>query len=389
MRYIYSKPLIVFSSVVLLFVAILAASTARNAYADTAMPKSGERLLVVHDGAGEQGFLTKATTIREALEEAKMPLDSNDLVEPGLDEELVATSYDVNIYRARPVTIVDGAIRMKIMSAYRTPAQIAKHAGMDLRAEDTTKMSLPVGGAAQLVITRATPFTLVLYGKKTTAYTQAKTVAAMLKEKNITLGANDTLSLDVAAPLTAHMVVELWREGKQTVTEEEDIQFATEQVQDVDRPVGFREVKTPGVLGKRMVTYEIEMKNGEEVGRTEITSVVTAEPQKQVEVVGVKNNYSSSLNEWLTALRVCETGGVYSRNSGNGYYGAYQFLPSTWDSIARRTGRSDLVGVRPDLAAPADQDALVIANTNATAGLSTQHPGCYKKLGLSNKPPSQ
>jgi len=35
---------------------------------------------------------------------------------------------------------------------------------------------------------------------------------------------------------------------------------------------------------------------------------------------------------WL-ALRTCESGNDYSENSGNGYYGAYQFLPSTWWAI--------------------------------------------------------
>lgn len=32
-------------------------------------------------------------------------------------------------------------------------------------------------------------------------------------------------------------------------------------------------------------------------------------------------------------LRRCEAGGDYRRNSGNGYYGAYQFSASTWRSL--------------------------------------------------------
>ena len=32
-------------------------------------------------------------------------------------------------------------------------------------------------------------------------------------------------------------------------------------------------------------------------------------------------------------LRRCESGGRYDRNSGNGFYGAYQFLPSTWRAL--------------------------------------------------------
>ena len=32
-------------------------------------------------------------------------------------------------------------------------------------------------------------------------------------------------------------------------------------------------------------------------------------------------------------LRNCEAGGRYDRNSGNGYYGAYQFSAGTWRSL--------------------------------------------------------
>ena len=53
-----------------------------------------------------------------------------------------------------------------------------------------------------------------------------------------------------------------------------------------------------------------------------------------------------------------ESGGNYAINTGNGYYGAYQFLPSTWDTAASHAGRRDLVGVLPSSASAFDQDEL-------------------------------
>lgn len=371
---------------VMLFTSVLSASALGQE------SSTGSRLITVHDRGQDRGVMTNATTLRAAFDEAGIALDKNDLVEPGLDEQLVANNYEVNIYRARPVMVIDGAVRQKVMTPYQTASQITKAAGVELHDEDKTTITrsediVSDGSGLLLTIDRATPFTLVLYGKKVTAYTQETSVRAMLSSKNITLGKDDTLSVAESTPITNGMSVEIWRNGKQTVTEEQAIAFDTEKIQDADREAGYREIKTPGENGKKNVTYEIEMRNGIEVGRVEIQSVTTQEPKKQVEIVGTKNNYSGSLNEWLLALRTCETGGNYARNSGNGYYGAYQFLPSTWNSIAKKVGRPDLVGVLPSNANPADQDALVIANTNMTAGLSTQHPGCYKKLGLSNKPP--
>jgi hypothetical protein len=61
---------------------------------------------------------------------------------------------------------------------------------------------------------------------------------------------------------------------------------------------------------------------------------------------------------YLACVRQRESGGRYSINTGNGYYGAYQFLPSTWNATAQSAGRTDLVGVLPSNASPADQDAM-------------------------------
>lgn len=373
--------------------AVLADRVLAQAEGGAQVAATGEHVLSIHDRGTQRVVITKARTVKEALKLANIEIsEGRDVVEPALNEELVAQKYNVNIYRARPVTVVDGMVKKSITTAEQTPSKIAEVAGLSMYPEDsvefTVAQDLVAYGASQVMsIERATPVELILYGKKSHIRTKSTTVGELLKEKDLTVGENDFLSVPQGQAISAGMTIELWRDGKQTATVEEEIDFPTEQIQDANREVGYREVKTAGKKGARNVTYEIDMKNGQEVARTEIASVTTAEPQKQVEIVGAKNNFSGSLNEWLYALRMCETHGNYQTNTGNGYYGAYQFLPSTWNAIAKRTGRPDLVGVMPHQAAPVDQDAMVIANANATSGLSTQHPGCYKKLGLSNKPP--
>jgi peptidoglycan hydrolase CwlO-like protein len=62
---------------------------------------------------------------------------------------------------------------------------------------------------------------------------------------------------------------------------------------------------------------------------------------------------------FLVCTRARESGGNYAVVSADGlYYGAYQFLRSTWDIIASHAGRSDLVGVPPNRASAYDQDAM-------------------------------
>src|ERR1700737_3555510 len=61
---------------------------------------------------------------------------------------------------------------------------------------------------------------------------------------------------------------------------------------------------------------------------------------------------------FLVCTRTRESNGDYTVvNSAGPWYGAYQFAQSTWNSVANHAGRLDLVGVPPNAASPADQDA--------------------------------
>jgi hypothetical protein len=69
---------------------------------------------------------------------------------------------------------------------------------------------------------------------------------------------------------------------------------------------------------------------------------------------------------------MCESGGDYSIDTGNGYYGAYQFALSTWYSL----GYTGL----PSSAPPYVQDAAA-RKLQAEAGWG-QWPACSAELGL-------
>ena len=255
---------------------------------------SDQHVLTIHDRGDEQVLITKASTLGEALKLAGIEISAgHDVVEPSLGSELVASNYSINIYRARPITVVDGVVKKNITTAEQTPERIAKAAGITIYSEDQTDFSAPSdmlsnGSSRVMSIDRATVVQFTLYGKHAQVRTRATTVEEFLKEKSIKIGSNDYLSVDMGQAISAGMAIELWREGKQTVTVEEEVDFEIEKVQDANREAGYREVKTPGVKGKRNATYEIEMKNGQEASRTEIASVTIEEPKKQVEIIGAK-----------------------------------------------------------------------------------------------------
>ena len=71
-------------------------------------------------------------------------------------------------------------------------------------------------------------------------------------------------------------------------------------------------------------------------------------------------------------LRVCESGDNYAEDTGNGYYGAYQFSLSTWYGLG-------FTGL-PSEASPATQDRAA-QELQAEAGWG-QWPACSAELGL-------
>lgn len=311
------------------------------------------RLITIHDRGEERVILTHAQTIRDALGDADITVVAEDQVEPGLDEELVATDYTVNIYRARPVIVVDGATRAKIMTAAQTSAAIARDANITLRDEDEAVLSanqnlVADGAGVVLTIDRATEFKLKLYGAEQVAYSHEDTVGKMLDQKNIVLGSKDTLSVDRKAPLTAGMTVEVWRDGVQTATAEEAIKFPVRQIQDVDKPIGYKKIQTPGTNGKKSVTYEITMKSGKEVGRKTIQSVVLEQPKEQVEVVGAKPGNGLTKSKGVNMF--VDSKGVAHRET-------YYDLPM--NVVMRNCGAGGVYTVRAD-GTKVDKDGYVL-----------------------------
>jgi hypothetical protein len=78
----------------------------------------------------------------------------------------------------------------------------------------------------------------------------------------------------------------------------------------------------------------------------------------------------TATHDW-TGVALCESGGNWSINTGNGYYGGLQFSPSTWAAFGGLT-----LAPRADLATPTQQIAV------AEKVLAAQGPGAWPTCGL-------
>ena len=108
----------------------------------------------------------------------------------------------------------------------------------------------------------------------------------------------------------------------------------------------------------------------------EPTAEPTPEPTTDTTVEALPTGSGPTPEQWAQ-LRACESGGNYAINTGNGYYGAYQFSASTWDSLAARIA-PELVGVLPHLASPGQQDAMALALFQSSG--ASPWPACGQAL---------
>ena len=208
-----------------------------------------------------------------------------------------------------------------------------------------------------------------------------------------------------------------------TTTVDEPQVHSTVKKETDSLPKGETKVETAGVDGLVRTTYEVTTQDGKEVSRTPVAQVVVTKKVDEVVLVGTgaakkqeskqgrpqtqgqaqpqgqsqgqtpKPSESSSGSggsggsasggsagttsgeagdDVWAKLAQCESGGNPAANTGNGFYGMYQFTLETWQSLGG-TGY-------PHEADAATQTAMA-KKLQAQAGWG-QWPGCADKLGL-------
>ena len=276
-----------------------AARTIPNTFADdneTGMEPTESHFVTIHDQDNKLTIKTDAITVREALDRAGYKIASTDTVEPGLTER-ITDDFHINIYRSRPVVIVDGTTRKYIMTSSYDGKTIAENAGLTVYDGDEIKLTpsmnfLETGDASVYKITR---------------------------------------------------------NGGRTVTLEEPIAYSEETVNDPNLNDGEQVIRQVGEDGLKTTVYQVNFVDGVEVSRDLISEEVTKEPVKKITAVGSKQEIKSVPPEWETCAGWAREAGVseadlYSAltliyhesgcrvnatNKSSGAYGIPQALPGS------------------------------------------------------------
>lgn len=99
---------------------------------------------------------------------------------------------------------------------------------------------------------------------------------------------------------------------------------------------------------------------------------VQAATQAQAIQAAPSSSPKSLTDAQILFLGQCEAGMIANRNTGNGYYGAFQFSYGTWKSMGTAYERADL--------APIEVQIDAVQRLLQRSSIFTQFPGCARKM---------
>ena len=255
-------------------------------------PPPAPLVVIINHDHVEQIVPSIEPTVGKLLAKLHISLHQGDVVEPGLSTPINQDDFRINIYRAVPVEIVDGAQRTFTYSAATTARAIANQTGNKLYPEDFAT-TVPVHNfvtqlaiGEQVVIDRATPVNLNLYGTTVQVRTHAKTVAELMQDKNIHLQANDQVVPAPDTPITANMPIFIVRKGEKLQSVTQTIAMPVDTVYDNSLAYGTSAIRQQGSAGQEIITYQDQLQNGIVVSQTPIQTVVTVPPVTEIVAEG-------------------------------------------------------------------------------------------------------
>jgi len=275
---------------ILLFITVAVYIVARTTHK---LPQAHDAKIVIisHDGV-QQTVPVKEATVGQLLAKLHLTLSPGDAVEPAKTTRINQDDFRINIYRAKPVEVVDGGRTIFGLSAAKTPREAANQVGAGIYAEDTPNINASQNFlkdsaiGERIVIDRATAVNVDLYGTHIVLRTHAKTVGELIKEKGIKIIKNDKIQPGTNAPITANMQLAFVRTGVKVETVSEGIKAPVQATYEDSLAYGTTAVRQAGSDGLQFVTYQINLVNNVETSRQVIQKIVSKQPVTQIVAVG-------------------------------------------------------------------------------------------------------
>jgi len=325
---------------------------------------------------------TTADTVGDLLERKGLETNGRDLVVPGDDTELTDGS-EVAVAFARPVDVdVDGDTE-RVWSTALSVDDLLDELGIRSGAETSVSRSASIGREGlSLEIRTPKDVSISLVGEETATTevtTTGVTAQEAIEDAEIELGADDVVEGGADGRIADGdevVVLQAWSSTSETTVE---LPFSTDVKRDSSLYAGESVVERAGQAGQEKQTIEESFVGSESRGREVVARETVREPVARIVREGTKERPSApavSTGSVWDSLAQCESGGNWSINTGNGYYGGLQFSSGTW--LAYGGGQ---YAPTANLASREQQIAIASKVRDARGGYG-DWPACSAKLGL-------
>lgn len=277
---------------------------------------------------------TESDDVAALLTEKDVSLDVNDKVSPAATTDLDDGDV-VKVRRAKAVTlVVDGKI------SQRTVHDVDVAGALDtlgVRPREGASLSMPLiqrlsTEGNSLIVSNPKRVTLKVDGKKQKLTTTAPTVQSLLDQHGVKVGELDEVKPGLGSYLKAGQALKVVRIEKVTRTEKLTVDHDVTYKDDSSLFKGDTEVVTEGRDGVDRARVELILADGKVRERRIVSRSSVREPIAEVQKRGTKDPNTIDGGVW-DRIAKCESGGNWSINTGNGYYGGLQFSLATWRSV--------------------------------------------------------
>jgi len=285
---------------------------------------------------------TFSDTVGGVLEDEGIELSARDLVAPSPDSPL-EDGLEISVRYARLVSVeIDGVEREFWTTALSVEEALTELGIRAAGAEVSVSRSLGIGRRGlDFEVRTPKDITLVADGEERELTTTAVTVREALRDLNVELGDRDLIEPAAEERIVNGLQLVIKRVTVEEKTVTVEVEYDTKRKTDDSMYKDQSKVEREGKNGTIERILEIVFIDGEKSDEKVLSEKVVAEPVDKVVVVGTKERPKQTEPDPPTStggdtvwdrLAQCESGGNWSINTGNGYYGGLQFSLGTWQA---------------------------------------------------------
>ncbi|HHU69662.1 MAG TPA: DUF348 domain-containing protein [Thermoanaerobacterales bacterium] len=210
------------------------------------------------------------------------------------------------IYYQKQITIIEGDNVLQVKTFKQDVKSVLEQAGIELNSNDLVEPGLDkrLTEGMEIKISRAVPVVIEADGSQIEIMTVKNTVREVLEGEGFVINPEDKVKPEPDDEICPNMSIEITRVTHEFVNDTKKIPYKLIKKKNESLEKGITRVIQQGKEGLMEVTYKVIFEDGEEVERLVVSENVINEPQDKIEEYGTVDTFTTSRNETFRFSRV-------------------------------------------------------------------------------------